>query len=94
MLHFITDAPQMVVREIIALAGGWFENPLEDAPIWVETIIHVPDVTAMSVLHALREYRVESRRAPRVAIGDPTFVMAAAAIERSGGTPSSAALAR
>lgn len=92
MLHFITDAPSFVVREIFAFARGWVEDAGWDDPHWAQAIIHVNDEDAPAVLHALRSHRVQGLRAAKVAIGDPTFVLAAAIVDRgSDGSPSAAA---
>lgn len=90
MLHFITAAPLFVAREIMALAHGWAEDAPWEAPAWAESVIHVRDTDAPAVLHALREWRIEGRKPARVAIADPTFALAAQAIEREGGFGSSA----
>lgn len=91
MLHLNTSAPAFVVREIMALGAGFAEDPDPASPAWVEQVLHVKDETAFAVIHALREYRIEARRPARVAIGDPTFAMAAAAIERGGSSSAPAA---
>lgn len=95
MLHFITDAPSFLVREVMPFVKGFIEAPEGDFPAWVSTIIHVDETDAFALLSYLKGHRVESRRPARVAIGDPTFVLAAAAIERgNGGSASGAAFAR
>ena len=54
MLHFLTSAPQFVLRPILALAQGWVEPAPESAPTWAESVIHVDDSDAAAVLFALR----------------------------------------
>jgi hypothetical protein len=97
MLHLNTDAPMMVARELVGFGNGFVEQAGSESPAWVESILHVSDSSAFGVISALDlgNYRVEGRRPARVAIGDPTFAMAASSIERSnGGSAPAAAFAR
>lgn len=95
MLHFITDAPEFVVREILALVRGYSENAW-DADGWkpgFDTVIHVNEEDAFGVIVALKDWVVEPRRPMRPAIADPTYVLAAQSIERDGGFGSTPAAA-
>ena len=88
MLHLNTDAPYGLVRDIMVMAKGFVEPATSDLPLWVEATIHVDERDAMSVMHALRTYRIEGRPPSRAAYSDPVFVMAASNIEREGCLPS------
>jgi hypothetical protein len=94
MLHFLTAAPIYVVREIMSLAHGWVEDVPKDAPTWAECVVHVDDTDAFAVMHALRDWRIEGRRPAKVLVNDPTFALAAAAIDRSGGSTPAPAFAQ
>jgi len=95
MLHFLTSAPEFVVRELIAFARGWVEPAPYDSPTWASTVLHIHEQDAEVLLSQLTRYRFEGIGKRKVAVGDPTFAMAAAAIERgSSGSPSGAAFVR
>ncbi len=96
MLHFITDAPEMIVREAIAFVPGASVDYAWDghgAPTWANVVIEAtrPSDALQLALASLGKggYRLDGFR-PRPAIADPTFAMAAAAIDRSYGGGSSA----
>lgn len=95
MLHFATDAPMLVLRPLLGLTSGFAEDAPVDAQRWIESIVHIDESDGYVVLEALRTdgYRVEGRKPARQAVNDPTFAMAAAAIER-GGTSGAPAAAR
>lgn len=96
MLHFNTDAPLMVARELVAFGNGFIEDAGSESPAWVESVMHVSDESAGAVLAGLRigGYRVEGRRPIRPAIADPVFAMAAASIDRGNSSAPAAAFAR
>lgn len=92
MLHLITSAPFMVVREIVAHIPGAYAERTEFgvAPSWADTFISVPrgdDAAALIV--SLSRFRTEGWKPREHTIGtalvsNPTFAMAAAALEREG----------
>lgn len=95
MLHFISDAPEFVAREVIAFVPGahidwtWASD---DAPAWANVLLDLPQgEDAIGVIYALGQlgYRVEGwlpkwHHTPGTAlVPNPTFAMAAAAIDRT-----------
>jgi hypothetical protein len=93
MSRFVTDAPALVVREFAGLGGIGMVSAGLSEPAWADTIIEGRGYALELLLRALgqRGYHIEAWR-PKPAIGDPTFAMAAARIERSGGSSAPAAV--
>lgn len=91
MLRFITDAPEFFVREILSFARG-VRVTVEGNDVLVSG---TEESDIASVIRALASggWKVASWH-PRPAISDPTFAMAAAALEREGGGPHGAPAAR
>ena len=91
MLQFITDAPAFWLREIIAFARG--VQVIEDGSDVLVRGTEESDIA--SVIRALSAggWKVAAWR-PRLAISDPTYQMAAAAIERDGGPSGAPAASR
>lgn len=94
MLHFVTDAPLYIVYGVMSLARGWVEDANVTDPSWVEAHVHVSDIDAGNVLHALKEWRVQAFALPRAAVSDPTFALAAVNIDREGGPHGAPAASR
>lgn len=82
MLRFITDAPEFFVREIIAFARG-VKVTTEDNDVLVSG---TEESDIASVIKALASggWKIAPWH-PRPAISDPTFALAAAAIDREQG---------
>jgi len=87
MLRFITNAPAEMVRNVAALGG---KAEIEGSRM----VLTVPDRLAISAVEFLagEGYSVQPWR-PRPAISDPTFAIAAAHIDRQGGSSSAPAAA-
>lgn len=95
MLQFMSDVPAFVVRELLPFASHVAVreiDPDEDVPAWASSIITgSPDGGVTSIVGELarRGFRFEGWR-PRPAISNPTYALAAARIEREGGSGSPA----